>query len=94
MNVKKYIYSRISIRWEDVRYKGKCTLPEFEAQEAWKKDDGNTTGKGKEDKPPRCFGNSPRRRQCPSKSVIWNEDMRHPFWVPGLDVEDAIKVVV
>ena len=91
--MKKYIFSRFSIRWKDVRYKGKCTLTESEAQEAWKNEDGNTGGKGKGDKP-RCDGNSPRKRQCPSKSVIWNEDMRHPFWVPGLDVEDAIKVVI
>ena len=90
MNVKKYIFSRISIRWEDVRYMDKCSLPEIEAREEHKdkKVEGNTGGK------PRCVGNTPRLSQCPSKSVIWNEDMRHPFWVPGLDVEDAIKVVV
>ena len=91
--MKKYIFSRISLRWEDVRYMDKCTLPESEAQEAWKKGDGNTGGKGNKDKP-RCDGNSPRLSQCPSKRVIWNENMRHPFWLPGLDVEDAIKVVV
>ena len=51
-----------------------------------------TGGNKKEDKP--CVGNSPRLKECPSKSVIWNDDNLHVFWVPGLDVEDALKLVV
>ena len=50
-----------------------------------------TEGQRREDKP--CVDNSPRLSECPSNRVIWNEDNVHAFWVPGLDVEDALKLV-
>ena len=88
--MKKFIFSSVSLEWEDDRYMVECPqMEEVARQRALRRGD-QTEDKEKEDKP--CVDNSQRLSRCPSNSVIWNED--NQFWVPGLDVEDALEVVV
>ena len=38
-----------------------------------------------------CVNNFRRRRQCPSNYVLWTEE--NQFWLPGLNVRDAMELV-
>ena len=73
-------------------------MDEETGERAQRREDQTEGKKEEKDKPPAgapvppCVSNSQRLSHCPSKSVIWNED--DLFWVPGLDVEDALEVVV
>ena len=40
----------------------------------------------------KCVSNHQRKGNCPSNYVLWTE--RNQFWLPGLNVENAISLVM
>ena len=69
------------MKWEDQRY-GKHWIPGR----------GFINEKEGEKKGEKRVNNMKRNQQCPSHYVLWTEE--NHFWLPGLNVEDALDLVM
>ena len=92
------------MKWEDQRYR-KHWIPgrgivnqKMCKQEGEKEGDkkggkqGGKEGEKGEKKGDKCVNNLKRKQQCPSNYVLWTEE--NQFWLPGLNVEDALDLVM